>query len=59
MTLGSIGDIPAAAVAITAKRMLVGLTLHEGESWPELLVRLYKSVVQAVVENRIINELRS
>jgi hypothetical protein len=43
---------------MTPKGMLVGLTRRKGESWPELLVRLDATVVQAVVEDRIISDLR-
>ncbi len=57
VTIGAIGELPAAAVAITPKGMLVGLALREGETWPELVLRLDATVVQAVVEDRIINEL--
>jgi hypothetical protein len=32
VTIGSIGNVPAAAIANPAKGMLVALTLHEGES---------------------------
>jgi hypothetical protein len=56
VTVGSIGDIPAAAIANTAKGILVALALHEGEGWHDLLARLDKTVVQAVVEGRIITE---
>jgi len=45
-----IGDIPAAAIANTAKGILVALALHERESWHDLLARLDKTVVQAVVD---------
>lgn len=57
VTIGSIGNVPAAAIANPAKGMLVALTLHEGERWHDLLMRLEKTVVQAVVEGRIVNEL--
>jgi hypothetical protein len=57
VTIGAIGEIPAAAVAITLKGMLVGLTLRKGETWSELVLRLDATVVQAVVEDRIINDL--
>jgi hypothetical protein len=59
VTLGAMGPIPAVAVAMTPKGMLVGLTRRKGETWPELLVRLDATVVQAVVEDRIINDIHA
>jgi hypothetical protein len=57
VTLGAMGSIPAVAIAMTPKGMLVGLMRHKGESWPELLTRLDATVVQAVIEDRIINDI--
>jgi hypothetical protein len=57
VTLGAMGSIPAVAIAMTPKGMLVGLMRHKGESWPELLIRLDATVVQAVIEDRIINDI--
>jgi hypothetical protein len=58
VTLGAISGIPAAAVAAMPKGMMAGLMRKEGESWNSLLLRLNKAVMQSVVENRVINELR-
>ncbi len=57
VTLGAISGIPAAAVASMPKGMLAGLMRREGESWNDLLLRLNDAVMQAVVENSVINEL--
>jgi hypothetical protein len=58
VTLGAMGSIPAVAIAMTPKGMLVGLMRRKGESWPQLLIRLDATVVRAVVEDRIINDLQ-
>jgi hypothetical protein len=55
--MGAMGQIPAVTVAMTPKGMLVGLMRRKGESWLQLLARLDATVVQAVVEDRIINDL--
>jgi Transposase IS66 family/IS66 C-terminal element len=57
VTLGAMGSIPAFAPAMTPKGMLVGLMRRNGESWTQLLVRLDATVVQAVIEDRIINDI--
>lgn len=57
VTLGAMASIPAVAIAMTPKGMLVGLMQRKGESWPQLLIRLDATVVQAVIEDRIINDL--
>jgi len=51
------GPFPAVAIAMTPKGMLVSLMRRQGESWPQLLIRLDATVVQAVIEDRIINDL--
>jgi hypothetical protein len=43
---------------MSPKGMLVGLMRRKGESRPELVVRLDATVVQAVIEDRIISELQ-
>jgi hypothetical protein len=51
-----VGAIPSFKTAAAAEGCS---TLHEGESWPKLLIRLDETVMYAVVGNRIINELHS
>jgi hypothetical protein len=53
VTPGAMGSIPAVAIAMTPKGMLVGLMRRKGESWSELMVRLDATVV----EDRIINDI--
>jgi len=55
---GSVGEIPAAAVASMPQGMLAGLMRRKGESWGNLLLRLDETVMQSVVENRVICDLR-
>lgn len=57
VTIGAMGSIPAVAIAMTPKGMLVGLLRRKGETWTALLARLDSTVVQAVIEDRIISEL--
>ena len=57
VTMGAISGIRAAAVAAMPQGMLAGLMRKEGETWEALLVRLNEAVMQAVVENRVINDL--
>jgi hypothetical protein len=42
---------------MTPNGMLGGLMRRKGESRPQLLIRLDATVVQAVVEDRIINDI--
>jgi hypothetical protein len=58
VTLGAIGPFPAAAAAAMPAGMLAGLVRRQGESWNTLLRRLDEAVMQAVVENRVINEMQ-
>jgi hypothetical protein len=68
VTMGAVGEIPAAAVAGRApgrraavasmpQGMLAGLMRRNGESWGNLLLRLDEAVMQSVVENRVISDL--
>lgn len=57
VTLGAIGPFPAAAVVKPAG-MLAGLVRRGSETWNGLLHRLDDAVMQAVVENRVINEMQ-
>ena len=55
VTMGAVGQIRA--VAITPKGMFVGLKCRKGESWPQALVRFDATVVQAVLDARVISNL--
>ena len=57
VTMGAVGEIPAAAVASMPQGMLAGLMRRNGESWANLLLRLDEAVMQSVVENRVISDL--
>jgi hypothetical protein len=58
VTMGAVDAIPAAAIASMPQGMLAGLMRRNGESWNELLLRLNEAVMQSVVENRIISDLK-
>jgi hypothetical protein len=58
VTMGAISGVRAAAVAAMPQGMMAGLMRREGETWDALLLRLNEAVMQSVVENRVINELR-
>jgi hypothetical protein len=58
VTMGAVDAIPAAAIASMSQGMLAGLTRRNGESWNELLLRLDEAVMQSVVENRVMSDLR-
>lgn len=58
ITLGAVDAIPAAAIASMPQGMLAGLMRRNGESWNDLLLRLDAAVVQSIVENRVIGDLR-
>jgi len=57
VTMGAVGEIPAAAVASMPQGMFAGLMRRNGESWGNLLLRLDEAVMQSVVENRVISDL--
>lgn len=58
VTLGAVGGVPNAAIAAMPTGMIAGLVRRKGETLPQILQRLDAAVVQAVVENRLINELK-
>lgn len=58
VTMGAVGEIRAAAVASMPQGMLAGLMRRNGKSWGDLLLRLDEAVMQFVVENRVISDLR-
>jgi hypothetical protein len=58
VTLGAINGISGAAVASMPAGMMAGLMRRESESWEALLLRLNEAVMQSVVENRVISDLR-
>jgi len=58
VTMGAVDAIPAAAIASMPRGILAGLMRRNGESWNELLLRLDEAVMQSVVENRVISDLR-
>ena len=57
ITLGAVGPIRNAAIAAMPAGMLAALVRRQGETLPQILQRLDAAVVQAVVENRVINEM--
>jgi hypothetical protein len=58
VTFGAVGEIPAAAIAAMPQGMLAGLMRRSGETWGDLLLRLDAAVMQSVVENRVISDLK-
>ena len=54
---GAVGEIRAAAVASMPQATLAELVRRIGESWCNLLLRLYEAVMQSVVENCVIKNL--
>jgi|SRR5579863_5925414 len=57
VSMGAISGIRAAAIASMPQGMMAGLMRREGETWDGLLLRLNETVMQSVVENRVINDL--
>jgi hypothetical protein len=57
VTLGAVGPVRNAAIAAMPSGMLAGLVRRKGETLPQVLQRLDAALVQAVTENRVINEL--
>jgi len=57
ITLGAVGPVPNVAIAAMPTGMLAALVRRKGETLPQVLQRLDAAIVQAVVENRVINEM--
>lgn len=57
ITLGAVGPVRNAAIAAMPTGMLAALVRRKGETLPQILQRLDAALVQAVLENRVINEM--
>lgn len=57
ITLGAVGPARNVAIAAMPAGMLAALVRRKGETLPQILQRLDAAVVQAVLENCVINEM--
>jgi hypothetical protein len=58
ITLGAVGLVRNAAIAAMPAGMLAALVRRKGETLPQILQRLDAALEQAVIENRVINEMK-